>query len=99
MRTDYHALRRILILSAAIGKFVRWRIRLMEFHFRVRRRAGVKHHAAEALSRLSTKGTDNKDADGEIPVLTIQQQFCNEKHKLHCGCQVWNDKLVNFEPH
>lgn len=46
----------------------------MEFGFEVIDRAGVKHHGADALSRLSIIGAGDMDIDDEVPVLAIQQQ-------------------------
>lgn len=43
----------------------------MEYNFDIVNRAGVKHQAADALSRLLTKGTDNSDIYEEIPIMAV----------------------------
>ena len=72
IRTDHDALRWILNMADATGKLARWRLRLAEYEFDVVHRAGVKHQAADALSRLPTDGEDKAPLDDEIPVLVIQ---------------------------
>lgn len=71
----------------------------MEFALEDNQRCSVKHLAADGLSSRSTIGTDDKDNDDEIPVLTIQKQSPKEKNQLRCSCQQCDDKAVDFEPH
>jgi hypothetical protein len=52
VRTDHHALRRVMNLSDAQGRLARWRLRLAEFTFKVEYHPGVAHRAADAMSRL-----------------------------------------------
>jgi len=56
VRTDHSALRWILNLNDTTARLTRWRLRLMEFEFEVVHRKGIKHQAADALSRLETSG-------------------------------------------
>lgn len=58
IRTDHDALRWILNMADATGKLARFCQRLQELEFDVVHREGIKHQAADALSRLGTKGED-----------------------------------------
>lgn len=69
--TDHEALRWILSMTEATGKPARWRLRLTEFEIDIVHRAGVKRKAADALSRLNTKGVDCPPMVDEVPVLAI----------------------------
>jgi len=71
LRTDHESLRWILNLSDASGKLQRWRLRLLEFEFDVVHRPGIKHQAADALSRLNTQGEDEEPLEDEVPTLLI----------------------------
>ena len=52
VRSDRDSLRWVLNLADAKGRLAGWRLRLSEYDFVVEHRAGIKHQAAEALSRL-----------------------------------------------
>ena len=71
LRTDHHSLRWIMNLADASGRLQRWRLRLADFEYDIVHRAGVKHQAADALSRLPTNGTDQHPLDDGIPTLAI----------------------------
>lgn len=58
IRTGRDSLKWILNLSDSTGRFARWRLCLSEFEFDVVHKAGVKHQAADALSRLPATGAD-----------------------------------------
>lgn len=62
-------------MSDATGKLVRWRLRLSELEFDVLHRARIKHHAADALFRLSTTGTDETKLDDELLVRLFETVF------------------------
>lgn len=49
--TNHDFLNRILDLTDNTGKLARWRLQLFQSYFIFIRRAGVKHQAADALSR------------------------------------------------
>lgn len=72
IRTDHQALRWILNMSDATGKMEIWRLRLSELELDVVHRAGVKHQAAEALSRLPFSGDDETTIEDEIPLLWVE---------------------------
>lgn len=55
------------------------RLRLIEFDFEAIHGAGIKHHAAHALSRLATNGENTTSLKDIIPLLTI-----DEKHPRTC---------------
>jgi len=71
LRTDHSALRWILNLSDASGRLMRWRLRLADFDYEVKHRAGIKHQAADTLSRIRTNGEDTSDLDDAIPTLLV----------------------------
>lgn len=43
----------------------------MEYYFDIAHRTGVKHQAADVLSRLRTRGTDQFDINDEISVMVV----------------------------
>ena len=59
VRTDHDFLRWVLNLADAKGRLARWLLRLSEYDFVVEHRAGIKHQAADGLSRLETTRLDN----------------------------------------
>lgn len=69
IRTDHQALKWLMNLSDASGRLQRWRLRLQPFEYDIVHRPGVKHQAADAMSRLNTTGTDQTDLDDEIPTV------------------------------
>lgn len=56
--TNYESSRWVLSLADSNGRLQRWCLRLLDFDFEVVHRAGIKHQAADALSRMRTKGAD-----------------------------------------
>jgi len=69
IRTDHEALRWILTMTDAKGKLERWRLRLSAFDYDVVHLPGVKHQAADALSRLET---DTNPIDDDLPLLVVE---------------------------
>lgn len=72
IKTDQYSLKWILYLSSAYRRFARWHLRLSEFDFDVIHQAGVKHQAAEPLSRLDTDGEEKTHLDDDLPVCNIE---------------------------
>ena len=77
VRTDHDSLRWVLNLADAKGRLARWRLRLSEFDFDVEHRAGIKHQAADALSRMTTTGLDTTPLGDDIPCFTADTDFQN----------------------
>lgn len=71
----------------------------MDFDFEVIYRAVFKHQVADPLSQLSTNVMDDNDFYDKPPVLSIQTQFCKEKHQLTTCYQDCDNTTFNFEPH
>lgn len=67
IRTDPDELGCIIILADAIGKLVRWLLRLFELQFHVVHRTGIEHQVAETLSRLTTIRTGNTLLEDKFP--------------------------------
>lgn len=82
-----------------MGNLARWRLRHMKFAFKVIHRAVEKQQAVDALSRLSTNVTADRNIDDEIPLLAILQQSRKEERQILCSCQDCDDVTVNSKPH
>ena len=67
VRTDHSPLKWLLNLKDSTGRLARWRLRLSPFDYDVVHKAGLKHQAPDALSRLTTTGMDDSPIDDEIP--------------------------------
>ena len=67
VRTDHEFVSWINRLTTAIGRLLRWRLRLAEFDFEVKYKRGTNHHLPDALSRVSTKRLNKKELDDDIP--------------------------------
>jgi RNase H-like domain found in reverse transcriptase len=74
VRTEHHALRRVMNLSDAQGRLARWRLRLSEFTFKVEYHPGAAHHTADALSRLPHQAVPPDPIEEEIPVCSVSAQ-------------------------
>lgn len=98
IRTDHHAWIWILHAAEAACRLARRHPRLIELGFRVIHSVGLKYQAADAISRLPTNETDNKNIQDETSVLSTQQQSRTEKHQLPCSCRLRDDTTANFEP-
>lgn len=62
-------------MAETTGKLARWCLRLLEFGLNSVNRAEIKRQAAEALSRLKSKGEDKTTIDNEGPYLTVSQEL------------------------
>lgn len=71
VRADKHAVQSTFSFPEVTGELVKWRLRLMEFDFDIVYRADIKPQAFVALSRLSTKRTDDSHTDDGIPIKTF----------------------------
>jgi len=71
VRTDHSALRWMLYMDGAHGRFARWRLRLSEFDCLFETRAGAAHHAADTKSRIAAPAVDTRPIAKEIPRLTL----------------------------
>lgn len=75
IRTDQELLECcILNFTDITSRLARWRLRLSRFEFDVVLRAGIKHQAADALSRLHTLNEDTVPLDNDSPFLAIDVQ-------------------------
>lgn len=48
---------------------MRWRLKLVEYDFKIVLRAEIKHQAADAISSLHTNGSDRIILEDYIPVI------------------------------
>lgn len=70
-------------MADATGKLAQECLRLSEFEFFIVHRAGIKHEAADALSRRQSSCDGETPLDDEIPILTIpQKNACATKTDL-----------------
>lgn len=58
-------------MTDATGKLARWRLKLSEFKLGVLHRAGIKHEAADALSRLPATGNNETPSRDDDTILDI----------------------------
>lgn len=82
VRTDHDALRMMVNMTDAAMKLVRWPLGLsgLDFvDFEVVHPAGIKHQAAEALSRFPTAGADELQLEDVLPVLKISNSQLESK--------------------
>lgn len=54
------------------GKLVRWRLSLYELVHDIVHRAGVKHQAADAISRMERTGTNDTELNDQMLILTME---------------------------
>lgn len=71
VRAYHRALKWILSMADATEKLARSRLRLLEYDFKVIYRAGVRHQAADVISRVRTEGKDYLDIETDIPVKAV----------------------------
>lgn len=78
VRTDHSALRWILSLTESTGRLARWRLRLLQYDFDITHRAGIKHQAPDALSRLPTTASDESPVLNDLPLLCVDASLVVE---------------------
>jgi len=61
----------MLHMDGAHGRLARWRLRLAEFDYVVQTRPGASHHAADTMSRLSTRAVDDGAIPDAVPCLAL----------------------------
>lgn len=54
----------------------------MEYEFDIFYRAGIKHQAADTLSRLNTEGTDGSHIEDDIPVMAVAIRTQSRQNKF-----------------
>lgn len=59
----------------ATEKLAQWRLSISEFEFNIAHRAGIKHRAADVLSRFKTGGEEKRLLNYAVPVLTISNRY------------------------
>jgi len=72
VRCDNRALLSVLTNMSPNARINRWRLRLSEYTYEIRRKPGKDHKVADALSRLPTEGLDSTPLDEDIPVLAVE---------------------------
>lgn len=70
-------------MSETYEKLARWRLRFSEFEFPIGCHAGIKHEAADAMSRLLTDGIDKIRLDDDVVVLPITTKLTNTDETKH----------------
>lgn len=80
--TDHYALRWILKMADTTVKIARWRLRLQERQFDVWHRAGIKHEAADDLSRLGKTVEDRVELKDEFLVLIIEARMKHDETSM-----------------
>jgi len=61
----------MLHMDGAHGRLARWRLRLAEFDYVVQTRPGASHHAADTMSRISTRAVDDGAIPDAVPCLAL----------------------------
>lgn len=62
-------------MIGATCRLTEWQLTQSEFEINIIHRAGVKHEAADALSRLKTVGKDHAPLEEEVPVFANSSKF------------------------
>lgn len=74
-RKNYGALRGTTTIAEAISKLRRWRLRLSELNFNIFHRSGIKHQAANGLTRLKTTREVQTVLEDEVQDLTTLKEL------------------------
>lgn len=64
IKTDLEEFKCLLTMTETTGNLAGWRPHVLQFDFNVVHRAGMKHQAADALSRLKTAGRNTENVGG-----------------------------------
>jgi len=72
VRCDHRAYLSVLTNMSPNARINRWRLRLSEYNFEIRRDPGKDHKVADALSRLPTEGLGTSPLDEDIPVMVFE---------------------------
>lgn len=59
-------------MTVSAGRLAQWRLKLFEYDFNVIYRAGVKHQAVDALSRIPMTVKDHNDLDDDLSILSSE---------------------------
>jgi hypothetical protein len=73
LRTDHSSLQWLISVAGDNPLLVRWRLRLAEFSFQIQYKPWRVNQAADALSRMQSKGGDENKLYLEIPVLSVER--------------------------
>lgn len=83
-RAEQNAFKRVLNLSDTSGCLARRRLQLSELDIHIVHRAGVKHQAPDASSRLRADGEKMTDNDDDLSVLNVKKKGTDEEiHYVH----------------
>lgn len=72
--THHEALRWVFNMTEPTGKLARRRLRMSECDIVIARQAWIKHHVADTLLRLNTKGEYTFLIEIEVTVLTVPRE-------------------------
>lgn len=79
--TDHGGLAWISSLTNSTTRLDQWRLRLSKFDFKVKRRAPMKHQAADAPSQLAAIDEDTSPLEDDIPPLVIDKHTHEDTRK------------------
>lgn len=78
IRTEDQALKWALNLKPSTGRSARWRLRLKELNFEIVQQPGKYHKAADALSGLPRK-TSEEEKKNQTPMTKFRRTVLSDK--------------------